>query len=128
MGKPHSKPPPIKKFDHITIEVSDLQAALAFYSDILGLFPMTMPAELADQGICWLDLGKGDVLHLVENPGARPGKTAHIAIEVQDLQAWKDYLATRKVQMFPPKLDLYRAARVFILDPSGNRIELIRWL
>ncbi len=120
--------PGIKALDHVAVEVTDLERAVKFYNEVLGLFSLTMPDELTGQGVRWLDLGGGRALHLVENPDARPGRTAHIALEVSDLQQWKDHLKSKNIKIYPPKMGLYRAERVFLFDPSGNRIELVRWL
>jgi len=128
MEQPITKLPRIKAFDHIAIEVNDLASAIDFYTDILGLVPLTMPDEITGQGIRWFKMGEEHALHLVESRGTQPGKTAHIAFEVADVQVWKDHLTAHHIATYPPKLDLYQAERIFIFDPSGNRIELVRWL
>ena len=123
-----SRIPRIKALDHVTVEVTDLEQAMNFYTGVMGLFSLTMPHELTDKDVRWLDLGGGRALHLVENPEARPGQTAHIALEVSDLEQWKDHLKSKNIKIYPPKMGLYRAERLFLFDPSGNRIELVRWL
>ncbi|NOQ96712.1 MAG: hypothetical protein GQ561_00975 [Calditrichae bacterium] len=56
-----------------------------------------------------------------------PG-TAHLAITVEEIETWEAYLNDHNVETYPPKFDLYKAKRFFVKDPSGNRIEFLKWL
>ncbi len=61
------------------LTVTDLDRAVAFYQDVIGLRPHRLEPPVAALGV-----GGEDVLVLVENPGARPaGRHAglyHVAI------------------------------------------------
>ena len=120
--------PKVGPVDHIAIEVTDLAVSLEFYQGILGLSEQPMPYGVKEKGICWLDLGNGLALHLVEKPEARPGKTAHLAIHVEDVRQWHDYLNQCGVSVHSAQVAIYTAERIFCTDPSGNRIEFVKWL
>ncbi len=118
----------INRFDHIAIEVKNLKQAIQFYVEILGIEELPTPDSIKQKGVRWLKLDKNIPLHLVENKMATPPKTAHIAINVDDLQSWKEFLTEHGIETQQPKFDLYDAVRFFFFDPSGNRIEFIKWL
>lgn len=109
---------------HVTINVSDLSRAEAFYGDVLGL-------EKADRSLkfpgAWYQIGEFQV-HLIVAEGWRQdihheklGRNAHVAFAVEHLEAAKAALieAGRPVQTSSSG----RAA-LFTQDPDGNVIEL----
>ena len=128
MSGQHLHPPQLEVLNHIAIEVNDIDDALAFYLDILGLTELPTPADVKESGIRWIDLSNKQALHLVENRDASSANIAHFAITVDDVEVWRTYLNDRGVEIFSPKLQLYNAKRFFLKDPSGNRIELVKWL
>ena len=84
---------------HVSINVSDVDAAKDFYVDVLGL---TERADRPDFGFggAWLDLG-GQQVHLIE--GAVPDRLGqHFAIAVDDLDAVVDELRGRGVKVSDP--------------------------
>ncbi len=121
------KRPAFGTFNHIALEVNNLQSALRFYQNILGLSELPMPEGVKESGISWLDLGNGIALHLVEKEDAAPGKTTHVAISIDDVEAWRQYLISKSIKIYPPKVDIYTAERFFFTDPSGNRLEFVKW-
>jgi catechol 2,3-dioxygenase-like lactoylglutathione lyase family enzyme len=128
MSEQHLHPPKINVLNHIAIEVNDIQKALAFYLNILGLTELTTPGDVKESGIRWINLGNGQALHLVENREATSANIAHFAITVDDIEVWRTYLTSKDVEIFSPKIKLYNAERFFLKDPSGNRLELVKWL
>jgi catechol 2,3-dioxygenase-like lactoylglutathione lyase family enzyme len=67
------------------------------------------------------------MLHLVETSGFYAQERAHFALSVTDVNAWREYLIARGSRLVEPKVSLYSAERIFIRDPSGNLLELVRW-
>jgi catechol 2,3-dioxygenase-like lactoylglutathione lyase family enzyme len=128
MSKQYSHTPKINGLNHITIEVSDLQVAIDFYCNILGLTELPTPDAVKDYGIIWFDLNDGRALHLVQNKGVSQTGKAHFAITVENIEAWRKFLEGKNVEIFSPMFKLYNAERFFLKDPSGNRIELIKWI
>ena len=114
--------------DHIAIEVGHIEEAVRFYTRVLNLKELPTQEDVKTQNIRWLDLGKGRALHLVESDTGTPALTAHFAISVDDIDAWRAHVDATGTEITPPKIDLTNAERFFIRDPSGNRIELVQWL
>jgi catechol 2,3-dioxygenase-like lactoylglutathione lyase family enzyme len=98
-------------------------AARAFYSGVLGLTEEVKPPNLAARGGVWFR-GGALRLHLGVDPNFRPATKAHPALLVRGLSE----LAGRCLAAgFPPITDepLEGFHRVYLLDPFGNRIELL---
>jgi glyoxylase I family protein len=105
---------------HVSIAVTDVAAALAFYTDALGLTQRTdRPANIGPGA--WLDAG-GQQLHLVKaDPPAPCGQ--HFAVLVDDLDATTAELRAAGVQV-SDAVPIGTARQAFLRDPSGNSIEL----
>jgi len=105
---------------HVSINVSDVESALRFYVDVLGLTARTDRPDFGFGG-AWLDLG-GDQVHLIE--GRVPDKLGqHFAIVVDDLAATVDELRGRGLEVRDPT-PVGGNAQTFVYDPSGNMVEL----
>ena len=117
----------ITRLDHIAIEVKDLALSIQFYVDLLGIKELATPDAIRQKGIHWLKLDDRTALHLVENKTAAPPQTAHIALNVDNVSKWREYLVEHGIEIHQPKFDLYNAERFFLFDPSGNRIEFVKW-
>jgi catechol 2,3-dioxygenase-like lactoylglutathione lyase family enzyme len=105
---------------HVSINVDDVDAALAFYSGVLGL---TVRPDRPDFGFggAWLDLGEQQV-HLIEaNVPDDVGQ--HVAIGVADLDAAVTELRSLGVEVGDPG-PVGTGRQAFLHDPAGNRIEL----
>jgi catechol 2,3-dioxygenase-like lactoylglutathione lyase family enzyme len=118
----------IAGINHITVEVKDLEEALEFYVDILGLDELDTPDNIKEARVRWIKFNDGSALHLIENVNCSPPVLAHMALRVEDLNTWEEYLKNKGVDIRAPKLNVYNAERFFINDPSGNRIEIIKQL
>ena len=111
---------------HAAVVVSNLDRAIEFYTNILGL--ERIDRQLKYPG-AWYQIGDFQ-LHLIENTNERYSdninlnistRNPHIALAVRDLDAAKQQLlaANRIVKMS----NSGRAA-LFTQDPDGNAIEL----
>jgi catechol 2,3-dioxygenase-like lactoylglutathione lyase family enzyme len=99
------------------------EKARAFYGGLLGLTEVEKPIALAARGGVWFENGKVKV-HLGVDPGFQAAKKAHVAFLVSDLQALVGELRRRGQQVeIDQQLEGYR--RTHILDPFGNRLELL---
>lgn len=105
---------------HVSIMVEDADAALAFYTDVLGLEARTDRPDFGFGG-AWLDAG-GQQLHLVEGP-APAARGQHFALLVGDLDATVAELRDRGVQVSDPQ-PVGSGRQSFLADPSGNLVEL----
>jgi glyoxylase I family protein len=105
---------------HVSINVADVDAALAFYVDVLGLSPRGDRPDFAFGG-AWLDAG-GQQVHLIEaEPPSPLGQ--HFALQVEDLDAAVAELRARAVDVTDPK-PVGSSRQAFLTDPSGNLVEL----
>jgi catechol 2,3-dioxygenase-like lactoylglutathione lyase family enzyme len=99
-------------------------AAAAFYADVLGLEPISKPADLAARGGRWFRCRGSDIeVHLgVEDPFT-PARKAHPAFLVDDLVEIRRALAERGHAILEDtQIEGYD--RFYTSDPFGNRIEI----
>src|SRR5215475_3498310 len=105
---------------HVSINVSDVDAARDFYTRVLGL------TERADRpdfsfGGAWLDAG-GQQVHLIE-ADVPPPLGQHFALAVSDLDAVVAELRGQGLDVTGP-MPVGPGRQAFVDDPSGNRVEL----
>ena len=105
---------------HVSINVTDVDAALAFYTGPLGL---TVNGERPDFGFdgAWLDAG-GQQIHLIGAP-APPNLGQHLALQVGDLPAAVAELREQGIEVTDPS-PVGPGLQSFLTDPSGNAVEL----
>jgi len=105
---------------HVSINVDDVEAALTFYTDVLGLVPRGDRPDFGFGG-AWLDAG-GQQVHLVE--GKTPAVLGqHFALLVDDLDRTVAELRGRAVEVSDPS-PVGTGRQAFLTDPSGNLVEL----
>jgi len=97
--------------------------AREFYEGLLGIPEVPKPLALAKRGGCWFERGELRV-HLGVESGFRPARKAHPALLVRDLPALVGRLRSAGHECRDEQR-LEGAARVFVDDPFGNRVELI---
>ena len=105
---------------HVSINVDDVDAAIAFYTDVLG---MSVRGDRPDFGFggAWLDAG-GQQLHLIE--GEVPADHGqHFAVLVDDLDAAVAEVRSKGVEVTDPS-PVGAGRQAFLSDPAGNGIEL----
>lgn len=108
---------------HIALDVDDLDAALAFYCDGLGLTLADRPKVLGDNG-AWLEVGDGHQIHLVANEAfVAPTTSQHIAFGVTDCDAAVAELRGKGIEVSDP-FDIGAGRQAFLNDPAGNLLEL----
>ena len=116
----------IYAIDHVQLSMpqGEEDKARAFYVGLLGFGETPKPAELAGRGGVWFEQGQVR-LHLGVEADFHPLRKAHPALLVDDLAALILHLQTNdcEVDTSQPPLDGYR--RVHVLDPFGNRLELM---
>ena len=105
---------------HVSINVSDLDRSVAFYTDVLGLALDSTRPDLTVKGV-WLNLPAGQ-LHLIvgEVPTANG---QHFALGVTDLDDAIAELRGSGVDVRGP-FPVGAARQAFLSDPDGNAIEL----
>ncbi len=119
----------ILAIDHVQLSIppGEEGKARAFYVGVLGFTEVPKPASLAGRGGAWFTQGQVN-LHLGIEADFRPLKKAHPALLVDDIEALVVRVrgAGHEVDTAQPPLDGY--TRVHVLDPFGNRLELMEKL
>ena len=105
---------------HVSINVDDVDAALRFYVDVLGLEARTDRPDFGFGG-AWLDAG-GQQVHLIQGEVPK-GNGEHFALLVADLDATIDELRARDLRVSDAS-PVGAGRQAFLTDPAGNLIEL----
>lgn len=115
---------------HASLVVSNTEASLKFYSDVLGLEQTERP-DLGFPG-AWLKLGEQQI-HLLELENVDPttgrpehgGRDRHVALSTSDLDSVRAALEEAGL-----KYTLSKSGRraLFCRDPDGNAIEILERL
>lgn len=114
----------VTHIDHVTVLVTDLPAARAFYSGVLGLNEIAPPTEF-DFVAVWYDLG-GQYLHLLQKPQPDTPSPRHFCLHVADIAAAREHFRSLGIRL-DETVKIAAADRFFVRDPDGNRIELLQW-
>jgi catechol 2,3-dioxygenase-like lactoylglutathione lyase family enzyme len=116
---------PILSLDHVqvAIPVGGEDRAREFYSGILGFLEIQKPAAMAGRNSIWFTAGPVN-LHLGIEPEFHPAKRAHPALVVEGLD---EILVSceRAGLRTKPDTSFNGFRRVHVLDPFGNRLELM---
>lgn len=106
----------------------DLEAAAAFYRDVLGLRQVDDTAfRLDDDGILLLfdPAQSSQPGRLVPSHGPSGG-SVHVAFSVESLDRWRERLAAAGVEIEHEHEWARCGARsLYVRDPAGNSVELV---
>jgi len=104
----------------IWFKVADLDAARAFYRDVLGFTEI-----FVDENERWASLDRGITEIAVGETAEQPDEEGPVAtIDVDDVKAERERLAAAGVEV-GVVLELHGAMRLLdVFDPDGNRIQL----
>jgi catechol 2,3-dioxygenase-like lactoylglutathione lyase family enzyme len=99
------------------------EEARKFYGELLGLPETPKPPDLAARGGAWFE-SAAVKLHLGVDPDFRPARKAHPGLLVEGL---RDLVARLRAAGHPVEEDdgLDGYERVYVIDPFGNRLELL---
>jgi len=104
--------PRLVGINHVALEVTDLEAALAFYGATFELAGIDR-----EPGIAFIDMGD-QFLALNEVVGRSPDEVRHFGLVVDDKPAVRAALEAQGVEILP-------GSRLDFLDPWGNRIQVV---
>lgn len=110
----------IRGLNHITLAVADVERALAFYRDVLGLTPVAVWPQGAylEAGTLWLCLSRDDARHAEPSPDY-----THIAFDVAEEEF--SAMSSRISASAPIWRDnRSEGASLYFLDPDGHKLEL----
>ena len=111
------------EFNHVNVSVADIDAAVAFYEDVLGL--ERVPSINSTAPGAWFRVGDAQ-LHLTERGGHGP-EVHHFAVTVDDFATVYDRAVERDALDDTFGAALYEfpdgAVQLYLRDPSGNLLE-----
>jgi catechol 2,3-dioxygenase-like lactoylglutathione lyase family enzyme len=121
---------------HVTLICRDIERAVAFYRNLLGMRLVKQTVNDDDREARHLFFGDaegrpGTLLTCLEYPQLDPGKvgtgsTHHFALAVggeEELRGWRDYLLSRGVPCSQVHDRTYFKS-VYLRDPDGHVLEL----
>jgi catechol 2,3-dioxygenase-like lactoylglutathione lyase family enzyme len=116
---------PFTTIDHVQLAMpaGKGDTAREFYGALLGMAELPKPLELAKRGGCWFASG-GVQIHLGVETEFRPAGKAHPALRCRDYDALTSRLRSAGVEVIDDA-SIPGVRRCHILDPFGNRIELM---
>ncbi len=110
------------RIHHITLLATDLEAAEAFYGDLMGLTKIPRP-DFPSKGI-WYEID-GIQVHIILVEQAEQPSPRHIAFEVDDLNAVLSIVEKMGLPIWGD-IQLEGFVRKHCRDPFGNGVELLQ--
>jgi SAM-dependent methyltransferase len=101
--------------------------ARKFYAELLRWIEIPKPESLMKRGGVWFKCGVHQV-HIGVQKDFVPATKAHPAFHVHQLDAMRDYLIEKNVQLNDDDVrENEGVMRFYINDPFGNRLEFLEW-
>jgi catechol 2,3-dioxygenase-like lactoylglutathione lyase family enzyme len=115
------------QIQHCSVVVQNLERAAAFYREVLGLTEIEIPSTFKPAGlnIRWFQLGTQQI-HLLQGAENPPGTQHHMALQVDDAQAAREWMKAKGCDIEETIL-IPGADRFFVRDPNNNLIEIMEW-
>jgi catechol 2,3-dioxygenase-like lactoylglutathione lyase family enzyme len=119
----------VTTIDHVqvTVPIERMEAALAFYRDVLGLAEIPQPVREEREPGAWFRIGAAE-LHLRSEPTdveTLRASRRHVALAIADVGAAEAALAAAGIELLPDRRPVPGQRRLFLRDPGGNRVELV---
>lgn len=120
----------VKDFDHLVLNVEDVERALAFYCGPLGLEPVRVDAWRAGEApFPSVRISPVTILDLVGGERGGGSNVDHICLVVDPLD-WQEVIDSGVFTVLEGPVGRYGARgdaqSVYVRDPDGNTVEL-RW-
>jgi len=133
------------KVDHFAFEALDMDRAVRFYTEKLGLKLIERRLNTEESGdwgcdeyaILELDGGNLELIRLNGNIGRtsdtarhlKPPYCPHIALITEDMDATLRVIEERDISIVKGPCKIEGWTRwLYICDPDGNQIEIVQWL
>jgi 4-oxalocrotonate tautomerase family enzyme len=119
MEEAGDKPPAVWKLDHLLLETSDLDRAVAFYVETLGFSIRKRDTRPDGRPLVVTHQGLG-----LTNGGGRVQHVEHLAFRTRDVAGMAEQTRAAGVEIIDgPKPTAYGIS-LYVRDPDGNKIEL----
>jgi len=121
--------PHILGIAHVALHVRDIEKSRAFYKDFLG-FAEPFRLDNPDGSLSLTFIKINDRQYIELFPGLEPGadRLHHLAIETDDAERMRKYLAARGVKV-PDRVPKGRIGNLNfnVTDPDGHTIEIVEY-
>jgi len=112
-------------WNHLALQVKDIETSKAFYKDIIGLKPVQVPDDLkAIRG--WFDIGNGQMIHLLAGrtaPVVNDKNGSHFSIFIDSIEQAEKFLVSKNLK-FHKQVRFDKVTQIYFEDPDGYLIEL----
>jgi catechol 2,3-dioxygenase-like lactoylglutathione lyase family enzyme len=124
------------KNDHIAFQVSDMEAAIAFYTNQLGLRLLSCTQDEEHGEIfAYLELQGGNLEllqkmnHIYQKPAISSAYCPHLALATDNLAQVHERLLAQGVPILNGPNEIpHQVKWLYIADPDNNVIEFVEWL
>ncbi|MCA9080507.1 MAG: VOC family protein [Planctomycetaceae bacterium] len=129
-----SAPIQVKRIDHVTLVVKDLEASRRFYVDVLGMEEVPRP-NFSFPGL-WFQAATTQIHLILEHDESGPAgvflpeecsisRTRHVAFEVDNALQAHDELNRLGIEIVAgPKNRPDGPTQLYVFDPDQNLVEL----
>ncbi|MEV6552155.1 VOC family protein [Streptomyces sp. NPDC051597] len=119
----------VKDFDHLVLNVQDVERALAFYTGPLGLEPVRVEEWRAGKvPFPSVRINANTIIDLFDRPRGE-SNVDHICLVVDPLD-WQEVIDAGTLDVIEGPVPRFgargSATSVYVKDPEGNTVEL-RW-
>ena len=121
--------PKITGVAHIALYAKDFEAARAFYRDFLGFAePYSLQNPDGSPGMTFFKVNERQYIELFPERASGTDRLNHIAIETDDAEGMRQYLAAKGVKV-PAKVGKGRIgnSNFNIVDPEGHTVEIVQY-
>lgn len=122
----------VKKLLHTRMRVSDVDASIAFYRDVLGLAVLERKVSPRGSQLAFLSVPNSEeLIELCSFPASGPVRVqedlVHLAFEVDDLDQAIEQLQAKNVPITDGPTQTSSGSRFIFIDaPDGYEVELIQ--
>ncbi len=122
--------PKITGVAHISLFTHDMNAARAFYEEFLGFEePFALNNADGSMSMAFVKVNDRQFIELAPEKAPATDRLNHIALETDDAEGMRRYLASRGVKV-PEKTPVGRIgnANFTVKDPDGHTVEIVEYL
>lgn len=124
-----SRRPQITGVAHISLFAHDYEASRAFYRDFLGFDePFSLKNAGGSPSMAFFKINDRQYIELSPEKEPHTDRLNHFAIETNDAEAMRRYLAARGVKV-PDRVPKGRIGNLnfMIQDPEGHKVEIVQY-
>jgi catechol 2,3-dioxygenase-like lactoylglutathione lyase family enzyme len=114
------------KLNHVGLSVTNLPAAVEFYTKTMGFREVFRLPEVDDRPLTvYLQISRETFLELGQSAGSRVPGLSHIGLEVEGINSEIARLKRLNVNVGEPRLGRAKDINTIVVAPEGVRLELL---